>query len=192
LQDNTKFSAPADTTDFAALIALVAKQRDRAAFLKLYEHFAPRVKSFLLGKNVSPELAEEVLQEVMIAVWQKSGLYKPEKAAVSTWIFTIARNKHIDRIRQEKFPDLDAEDPSLQPAENIPTEDDFLAQQRSGAVKEALACLPKDQYDVIFMSFMQGLPHAEISVQLGLPLGTVKSRIRLGFERLRQELVDLS
>lgn len=177
--------------DMGALIALVADQRDRAAFIQVYKYFSPRVKSFLIGKNLSPTFAEEVLQEVMLAVWQKAHMYSPEKAAVSTWIFTIARNKYIDRIRKEKFPELDVEDPSLRPAEAAEVEGEYVTVERGEAVRQALATLPKDQYEVIYMSFMQGISHGEIGERLDLPLGTVKSRIRLGFKRLRDELGDI-
>jgi RNA polymerase sigma-70 factor (ECF subfamily) len=181
----------ASKQDMRALMVLISDQRDRGAFIQVYEYFSPRVKSFLLGRNMLPQQADEVLQEVMLAVWQKAHQYSPDKAAVSTWIFTIARNKHIDRIRQEKFPELDAEDPSLKPAEVAEVEGEFQEMEQSKAVKEALATLPKDQYDVIYLSFMKGISHAEIGEHLDLPLGTVKSRIRLGFKRLRTELTDL-
>jgi len=177
--------------DMVSLIGLVADQRDRSAFIQVYEYFSPRVKSFLLGRNLTPQLADEVLQEVMLAVWQKAHQYSPERAAVSTWIFTIARNKHIDRIRKEKFPELDANDPSLRPAEIAEVEGEHMTMERSQAVREALAKLPKDQYEVIFMSFMRGVSHGEIGKRLDLPLGTVKSRIRLGFKRLREELAEI-
>lgn len=176
----------------SAHMMLVAHERDRTAFIKVYEYFAPRVKSFLLGKNLPAASADEVLQEVMLAVWNKAGSYRPDKAAVSTWIFTIARNKYVDRIRQESKPNLDAEDPSLRPAEPPESSEQLLEGQRSAAVRSAMASLPKDQHDVIYLSFMEGLAHGEISDRLGLPLGTVKSRIRLGFQRLRNELGEVS
>jgi RNA polymerase sigma-70 factor (ECF subfamily) len=182
---------PVGKDDMRSLIALVANQQDRSAFVQIYEYFSPRVKSFLIGRNMAPQLADEVLQEVMLAVWQKAHLYSPEKAAVSTWIFTIARNKHVDRIRQEKFPELDAEDPSLKPAESAEVEGECASMEQSKAVQEALAKLPKDQYEVIYMSFMRGVSHGEIGERLDLPLGTVKSRIRLGFKRLRAELSEI-
>jgi RNA polymerase sigma-70 factor (ECF subfamily) len=177
--------------DMGSLIGLVADQRDRTAFIQIYEYFSPRVKSFLLGRNLTPQLADEVLQEVMLAVWQKAHQYSPARAAVSTWIFTIARNKHIDRIRKEKFPELDANDPSLKPAEAAEVEGECMTIERGQAVQEALAKLPKDQYEVIYMSFMKGVSHGEIGEHLDLPLGTVKSRIRLGFKRLREELAEI-
>ena len=192
VKESETITASVQSEDMAALMMRVAGQRDREAFVRIYEYFAPRVKSFLLGKNQTAQVAEEILQEAMLAVWLKAHLYRPEKAAVSTWIFTIARNKHIDRIRREKFPELDAEDLSLHPAKLAAAEDDCLAEQRSDAIREALSRLHKDQHEVIYMSFMQGVSHAEIGEQLGLPLGTVKSRIRLGFQRLRKDLGEVS
>lgn len=177
--------------DYGALLGLIAANRDRAAFIEVYEYFAPRVKSFLLGQGVVPAAADDILQEVMLAVWNKAGLFNPDKAAPSTWIFAIARNKRIDRIRRETKPELDPEEPSLQPAAPDAADDDLMHGQRRTAVAAALAELPEDQRIVIQLSFMKGLSHGEIAAQLGLPLGTVKSRIRLAFGRLRNELGDL-
>jgi len=177
--------------DFAALLGLIATKRDREAFIKVYKHFAPRVRSFLIGQNVVPTAADDVLQEVMIAVWNKAKLFDPNKAAPSTWIFAIARNKRIDRIRRESKPDLDPEEPSLQPSAPETADDDLLHGQRKTAIAAALTELPEEQRIVIEYSFMKGLSHGEIAEQLGLPLGTVKSRIRLAFGRLRTELGDL-
>jgi len=177
--------------DYAALIRLIATNRDRAAFIEVYEYFAPRVKSFLLGQGVVPAAADDVLQEVMLAVWNKAGLFNPDKAAPSTWIFAIARNKRIDRIRRETKPELDPEEPSLQPSAPGAADDDLMHGQRRNAIAAALAELPEDQRVVIQLSFMKGLSHGEIAEQLVLPLGTVKSRIRLAFGRLRNQLGEL-
>jgi len=177
--------------DYGALLRQIAANRDRAAFVEIYQYFAPRVKSFLLGQGVVPAAADDILQEVMLAVWNKAGLFNPDKAAPSTWIFAIARNKRIDRIRRESKPELDPEEPSLQPAAPDAADDDVLQGQRKGAVAAALAELPEDQRIVIQLSFMKGLSHGEIAAQLGLPLGTVKSRIRLAFGRLRNELGEM-
>ena len=175
----------------SGLIVKVAAERDRASFVQLYEYFAPRVKSFLIGQRVPLDVADEVLQEVMLAVWNKAALFNPEKAAASTWIFAIARNKRIDRIRKDTNPDLDPEEPSLQPGDFAAADDSVLDRQRKEAVGKALADLPDDQRTVIELSFMKGLSHSEIAEQLGLPLGTVKSRIRLAFQRLRGELGEV-
>jgi RNA polymerase sigma-70 factor (ECF subfamily) len=187
--------------DMAALVARVSDHRDRDAFIKLYQYFAPRVKSFLMGKGLSEQPAEDVLQEAMLAVWQKAGSYKPEKAAVSTWIFTIARNKFIDLLRRDerrKESTIDSfgtssegtgEAPEFQLVDDGPIADEqVLQEQRNAVVRAALSRLPQDQQGVIAMSFIQGLAHGEIANILGLPLGTVKSRIRLGFKRMREEI----
>jgi RNA polymerase sigma-70 factor (ECF subfamily) len=183
--------------DMAELVARVSDQRDRQAFIKLYQHFAPRVKSFLMGKGLSEQPAEDVLQEAMLAVWQKAGSYKPDKAAVSTWIFTIARNKYIDLLRRDerrKESSIDSfgtssEGPEFQLVDDAPIADEQVMQeQRNEVVRAALSRLPHDQQGVIAMSFIQGLAHGEIANILGLPLGTVKSRIRLGFKRMREEI----
>jgi RNA polymerase sigma-70 factor (ECF subfamily) len=183
--------------DMAELVSRVSDQRDRQAFIKLYQHFAPRVKSFLMGKGLSEQPAEDVLQEAMLAVWQKAGSYKPDKAAVSTWIFTIARNKYIDLLRRDerrKESSIDSfgtslEGPEFQLVDDAPIADEQVMQeQRNEVVRAALSRLPHDQQGVIAMSFIQGLAHGEIANILGLPLGTVKSRIRLGFKRMREEI----
>lgn len=184
-----------DKTDMAGLVIAIAERRDRAAYGQVFDYFAPRVKAYLLGLKISPEQADDVLQEVMIAVWSKAGSYRPDKAAVSTWIFTIARNKHIDRIRREKhqFNDsLEIEAVEPETAEHDVADEQVSLLQRKRAVKAALSKLPEDQMTVISMSFLRDMAHAEIATALDLPLGTVKSRIRLGFKRLREELGEMS
>lgn len=183
----------ADKADMAGLVRAIAEERDRSAYGQVFDYFAPRVKSYLLGLKISPEQADDVLQEVMIAVWNKAGSYRPDKAAVSTWIFTIARNKHIDRIRREKhqFRDsLEVEAAETEIAEHDVADEQVSVMQRKQAVQAALSKLPEDQLTVISMSFLKDMAHAEIATALDLPLGTVKSRIRLGFQRMRQELGD--
>ena len=180
-----------EAVDYAALIVRVAESRERAAFIQIYEYFAPRVKSFLLGQRVPADIADEILQEVMLAVWNKAALFNPAKAAASTWIFAIARNKRIDRIRKDTNPDLDPEEPSLQPGDFAQADDQLLDDQRKAAIADALAELPEEQRSVIELSFMKGLSHSEIAERIGVPLGTVKSRIRLAFQRLRGELGEV-
>lgn len=183
-----------DKGDMAGLVIAIAEQRDRAAYGQVFDHFAPRVKSYLLGLKITPEQADDVLQEVMIAVWNKAGSYRPDKAAVSTWIFTIARNKHIDRMRREKhqFHDsVEVESVESEVAEHDVADERLSQLQRKRAVQAALSKLPEDQMTVISMSFLKDMAHAEIAAALDLPLGTVKSRIRLGFQRMRQELGDM-
>ena len=177
--------------DFAPQIRQISEHRDRQAFIEVFNYFAPRVKSFLMNRGRNESSAEDVLQEVMIAVWEKSHLYKPDKASVSTWLFTIARYKHIDRLRRDGRHSLESDEPDLRASDDPEADANVLQDQRAAAVKNAIAGLPADQQTVIVMSFNQGLSHSEIAEQLGLPLGTVKSRIRRAFQRMREELGEL-
>jgi RNA polymerase sigma-70 factor (ECF subfamily) len=190
-------SSPADqattpTVDaMLPLIAAIAEQQDRQAFVQVYGYFAPRVKSFLMGKGLTQATAEDVMQEVMLAVWQKASSYDAAKAKLSTWVFTIARYKYIDRLRHEGRRPTESADFNLHESENMQSDDEVLQEQRQDTVLGAIAKLPAKQQSVIFLSFIKGLAHSEIAEQLGIPMGTVKSRIRRSFAQLREELADL-
>jgi RNA polymerase sigma-70 factor (ECF subfamily) len=174
--------------NFNNLLVELASSRDKEVFSELFSYFAPRLKSMLMGTGTDPETAEEVAQEAMISVWRKCEMYDPKKASASTWIFTIARNLRIDRFRSEKRPEFDANDPSLMPEAEPLADDQLIVSDRQAVVKNAIALLPDDQKAVISLSFVEGLSHQEISDRLNLPLGTVKSRLRLSFEKLRTSL----
>ena len=169
-------------------MAAIAERRCRKAFAELFGFYAPRVKAFMLRLGAADAEAEELAQEVMITVWQKAGMYDRSQASVSTWIFRIARNRRIDAQRRQRRPELNGDDPMLQPPE-IETPDETLSrEQLDTAVRERLTCLPQDQLILIQAAFYDGLSHSEISRMFNLPLGTVKSRIRLAFMRLKGEL----
>ena len=178
-------------SDHVSLLIAVAQQRDRKAFALLFRYFAPRVKAWMMQCGVSAAAAEELAQETMLVVWRKARLFNPERAGPSTWIFTIARNQRIDALRRERHPS------SLMPAPEIdqepPPQPDrlmTLAEQES-RIRVALQHLPPEQADVIRKAFFEDKPHAEIEKELGIPLGTVKSRLRLATNRLRAMLEDL-
>ena len=174
----------------SGLLESVAQRRDRSAFAALFDHFAPRIKGFIRRRGVEPAQAEDLAQDVMMTVWKRAALYKREQGAVSTWIFTIARNRHIDVIRREKRPEIDPNDPTLIDGP-IPASDEVVSQtQISAKLRAALEGLPADQVDVLKMNFFQDKPHSEIAAELGLPLGTVKSRVRLALAKLRQAAQD--
>lgn len=173
------------------LIASIAEHGDRQAFARVYKYFGPRVKSFLVSRGLPQAAADDVLQEVMLAVWQKASSYDPAKAKLSTWVFTIARYKYIDRLRREGCRPTETADFDLHESQTPLSDDEVLQEQRQDAVQAAIAKLPPKQHSVIFLSFVKGLAHSEIAEQLNLPLGTVKSRIRRSFEQLREELVDI-
>lgn len=175
--------------DFGRLIAAVAETRDRAAFARLFDHFAPRLKSFLMRAGADAAAAEDFAQEAMLVVWRKAALYDPTRAAPSAWIFTIARNLRIDTLRRNRYAPADI-DPSDMP--DAPVQPDAMldVNEDRRRVRAALATLPEDQRRVLLLSYFNGLAHGEISRRLDLPLGTVKSRLRLAVARLRETLGD--
>lgn len=177
-------TGPADE----ALLRAIAVAQDRAAFVTLFHRYAGRVKGFLMSNGTDPGLAEEAAQEVMIALWRRAPLYDPEKASAATWIFTIARNKRIDLIRRAQRPAPDGEDPAFQPEPAACGETALARAERDRLVRAAVAALPGEQIDAVRLAFFGGLSHGAVAERLGLPLGTVKSRLRLAFGRLRGAL----
>ncbi len=169
---------------FARLLKDVADHRDRQAFAQLFEHFGPRLKGFMMRKGANAELAEDLVQDAMIAVWNKAGMFSPGKGSVTTWVYTIARNLRIDRLRREGsryFTDID----EYEEASDDPASDDVvISRQQDAAVTEALDVLPDDQRQVIVMAFMDDMTQAEIADKLDVPLGTVKSRMRLAYRKM--------
>lgn len=166
----------------------VATSRDRVAFTQLFDHFAPRVNAYLRRLKLDAEAAEETTQEVMETVWRKAAQFDPEKSSVSTWIYRIARNRRIDLMRRDRETAVPNEDLSSI-IDLTPGNDDTLdLAQREARVRAALSALSREQHDMIRMAFFEGLTHGTISERTGLPLGTVKSRLRLAFNRLRREL----
>jgi len=170
------------------LLGRVAAQRDRAAFAALFAHFAPRVKAYLLRLGASPAIAEDLAQEALLNLWRKAHLFDPAKASAATWLFTIARNLRIDAIRRERRPELDPED--FLP-EAAPAADDGMAMAEDEArLRAALKELPADQIQVVELSFFADKPHSQIAAELDIPLGTVKSRLRLAMARLKRMMGD--
>ena len=173
-------------TDWAMLVERVAQAQDADAFAALFAHFAPRVKAFLLKAGAEHSVAEECAQDVMVTVWNKAGQFDPARASVATWIYTIARNRRIDMLRRDRRPE--PEDLTWGP-EAEPDQFDALAlQQDSAKLAAALRELPEKQREMIESAYFGDLTHNEIAEATGLPLGTIKSRIRLALERLRQSL----
>lgn len=177
--------------DPSAWIVAIAASRSRESFALLFSRFAPRVKSYLVRRGAPPELAEELAQETLLAVWRKAESFDPNRASASTWIFTIARNLRIDALRRERHPEDFQHESELMPEEPTPPDAVVVALQRLDRVRQAVGRLPVDQGEVVRLSFFEDKPHSEISADLGLPLGTVKSRLRLAMARLRAQLGDL-
>jgi RNA polymerase sigma factor (sigma-70 family) len=175
---------------FATLMEAVAASRDRSAFAQIYDHFAPRLKGYLRRRGSDGGQAEELVQEVMLTVWRKAGLYDRRQANVSTWIFTIARNRRIDAIRRERRPDFDPNDPAFVP-DGEPSPDDALAASQDGAMlRRAIDDIPDEQRKLLHLAFYEDKSHNTIADELGLPLGTVKSRIRLALAKVRRSIEE--
>lgn len=169
-------------------VSAVARTRDREAFTRLFDHFAPRLNAYLRRLRLAPETAEELSQEVMEVVWRKAHLFDPAKSSVATWIFRIALNRRIDLGRRDR--DRAGGEPAVAELIDLrPGSDDSLdSAQREARVRAALAALAPAQRDLVQLAFFDGLSHSAIADRTGLPLGTVKSRLRLAFGRLRREL----
>lgn len=173
---------------FSRLAQRVAKTQDKAAFEEIFDYFAPRLKAYLLRLGAQSGQAEELVQEVMITLWQKANLFDPSKSSLSTWLFRVARNRHIDSLRREKRGELDESDPYLQPQGEVDAGEQMDADRRDERVRECLKALPDEQLSLVRLAFFKGLSHSQIAEEANLPLGTVKSRIRLAFSRLRRGL----
>jgi RNA polymerase sigma-70 factor (ECF subfamily) len=177
--------------EVASLLERIAASRDKAALASLFGLYGPRVKSMLMKQGADMALAEDLVQDTFVSVWRKAGLYSRDRGAVSTWIFTIARNLRIDQVRRQSnkpYEDLDG----LQLASDAQPGSQYVEQQQViQRVTGALETLPAEQREVVRLSFIQNLAHPEIAKRLGIPLGTVKSRLRLAYDRLRPQLEDL-
>ncbi|MBL9096388.1 MAG: sigma-70 family RNA polymerase sigma factor [Alphaproteobacteria bacterium] len=187
----TASAAEASTLDRdaqAALVEAIAASADRAAFAALFRHFAPKVKGYLIKLGADRGLAEELTQEVMLTVWRKAATFDKRQASVATWLFTIARNRRIDAIRREKRPELDPSDPMLVPDEPMAADDRLDAMDREARVARAIKSLPRDQADLVHEAFYLAKSHSQIAEETKIPLGTVKSRLRLAFGRLRKAM----
>ena len=169
------------------LMLAVRDDRDKRAFAKLFAHFGPRLKGVAMRGGLSSGQAEDVVQDVMLTIWRKAHMFDPSRAQVSSWIYQIARNRQVDVLRKENRP--------LPEALKAPSEDaeedagQVLAlEQEVSALKQALAKLKPAQREMVEKAYLGELSHTDIEAETGLPLGTIKSRIRLGLEKLRHEL----
>lgn len=174
----------------ADLVEAIARDGDREAFAELFRYFAPRVKAYLLRLGAGHAQADEITQDVMVTVWRKAERFDRRLASVSTWLFTIARNRRIDVIRRTRRPEFDPDDPLFVPDPEPQPDDALLAAERETRLREAMKTLPREQAELLHEAFFKGLSHSEIAQATGIPLGTVKSRLRLAFGRLRAALEE--
>jgi len=191
--DDRESSAPpgAAVGDAAALIEAISARRDRAAFANLFEDFAPRIKGYARRMGADGAVAEDLAQEVMLTVWRRAALFDRRKASASTWIFTIARNRRIDMLRRERRPEMDPNDPAVVPDGDPAADDHVEVSQGAARLHRAVAQLPREQAELLRLAYFEDKSHSAIAEALDLPLGTVKSRIRLAMNKLRAMLKDL-
>lgn len=175
----------------ALLLRRVAESRDRAAYALLFGHFAPRVKAYMRKLGAADAQAEDLAQDALLAVWHKAASFDPARAGAATWVFTIARNLRIDALRRLPKGGMADADSLPEPAYDAPGADAVLdTETRDGRLRAALQTLPAEQAKLVNLAYYEDRPHAEIERRLGIPLGTVKSRLRLAMRRLRAAMED--
>ena len=180
-------NADAEDVPFEDLLYDVGQNKNKDSFIKLFHYFGPRIKSFLIKGGANESLADELAQETMLNIWNKAESYNPYKAAASTWIFTIARNKRIDALRKKKFYSVDVDQlPDMEDDTYRSPVKKLADTQESETIAQALENLPPEQADLIKRCYFEDKTHQEIADETGLPLGTVKSRIRIALKRLRE------
>lgn len=170
-------------------VLAVAERRDRESFMRIYDHFAPRLQRYLLGLGVGASLAEELVQEALIRLWRKAAQFNPKRASVSTWLFRIARNLYIDSVRRE--PNWRPVEDGLDRLHDEPTpmrgtQAESYAEQAN--LRRAINELPATQARLVRMSYFEAKSHSEIARELDMALGTVKSSLRRAFGKLRASL----
>ena len=173
------------------LLQKVAQSRDVEAFRKLFELYGPRVKSYMMRQGADSTTAEDLAQETLLIVWRKAQLYSDEKGSATTWIFTIARNLRIDRLRREVSWQPLPENRDEEASDAPDPEEEVTEKERREKVRSVLATLPPDQSEVVTLSYVEGLSHSEIAERRGLPLGTVKSRMRLAYQKVKEAVEDI-
>lgn len=187
--EENNFSAPEKDISNEEMVAAVAGNQDKQAFISLYNYFAPRIKSFMMKAGITPDAAEELAQETMLTVWSKAGQFDPARAGASTWIFTIARNKRIDYLRKNARPVPDRKEIEFDTGIGTTSASEVISRAEEAEILDnALTELPEEQAELIKKAFFEDKTHKDIAAENNLPLGTVKSRIRLGLERLRHKL----
>lgn len=179
----------AETSD-NELVQRVVRQ-DEQAFLLLYDRFASRVYTLVLYIVGEAQLAEEITQDIFLKFWNRANSFRPERGAFGSWLLALARNTALDHLRFEKRRprSSDGVDPE-ELWELLPQEDSKSEEARWRTLYFALKSLPEDQRMVIEMAYYQGMSHSEIAVQLGWPIGTVKTRMRLGMDVLRRQWLE--
>ena len=175
---------------FEDLLQMVGHAQDRQAYIQIFEYFAPRLKSYFLKQGASNEFSEEIVQDTMIAVWRKAQTYNAAKSKASTWIFTIARNKRIDLLRKDNrsalLSDAHIIEQTHEDQQTPNIEDTYSQYEEAKILRDHIQSLPSEQLELIEMAYFQDKSHQDIANETQLPLGTVKSRIRLALGKLKK------
>jgi RNA polymerase sigma-70 factor (ECF subfamily) len=177
--------ARTSVSETVAWLTSVAIKRDRHAFERLYEYFAPRIKRYMIQHGADEASADDLAQETMVQIWRKARYYDPHKAAASTWIFRVARNLQIDRLRKHRLHEVEFTTEAQQSDEETEGHEHFEIHSDRARLRTLVQSLPEEQMVVVKLAFFEGLSHSEVSHQLSIPIGTVKSRLRLAFGKLR-------
>ena len=181
----TEASYLPQTEDADALLLAIAERRDRAAFMALFRLYAPKIRAYILRLGAGAAQADDLIQDVMLTIWNRAAQFDPKRAAASTWIFTIARNRRIDVVRRERRYEYDSDDAMLVEDQTPDSFQAVSARQTEARIAQAMAQLPQEQRAVMQLAFFDDKAHGAIAEELKLPLGTVKSRIRLAMDKLR-------
>lgn len=172
---------------WASCMEKIASQRDKQSFMELFDYFSPRVNAYLLGMGVESGLAEDLCQEALLTLWNKSHLYQPRKAAVSTWLFRVARNLWIDRLRKQRATIYELQDEYLDAGMGAQDPEEDTGELDADRIQRALEALPRNQAQVVYKAYFEGKSHSEIAADTGMPLGSVKSSLRLALQALREK-----
>ncbi len=174
-----------DARHWISCMEQVAKQRCKQSFMELFDYFSPRVNAYLLGMGADSGLAEDLSQEALLALWNKAHMYQSRKAAVSTWLFRIARNLWIDRLRKQRAAIYELDEEYLEAGLGAQDPDEDTGALDADKIQQALVDLPRNQAQVVYKAYFEGKSHSEIAADTGMPLGSVKSSLRLALQALR-------
>ena len=176
--------------DMARLMEAVASARDVDAFERLFRHYGPRVRAFMMRQCRDGQMADELMQETMMTVWNKAGLFYSDRGTVDAWIFTVARNLRTSAFRKAKRPVFDPTDPVFVPDDPLEPGDHLERIDDAERLRRAMEDLPPEQLEVLKYAFFDEISHRKLAEKLNLPVGTIKSRIRMAFGKLRKALED--
>jgi len=181
-------NSPTDDRRLVALLEAIARERSKEAFAELFGLMAPRLKAYVMRAGARPDVAEEIAQEAMIAIWRRADSFDSRKAGAATWIFTIVRNKRIDMLRRQARPELREEDFLHLDTAPAQPDEQICAGEAAALLRSRLTELPREQAQVIEMAYFEDKSHRAIAEELDLPLGTVKSRMRLALARIKHAM----